>query len=237
MPVPIPAVTDLTTLEEVKLFLGQSASPNDEPLLQQLISAVSLSISAGSRDEGCYLNRVLMTQTYTEIRNGNDGNRIATLEWPITSVQGISYYGTNLVQAANNGAGWLFDDRMVYVRGSSGWIGANFLPGPVTKFTTGYQNVAITYTAGYWLPGQSITLNGGTPDVPASPPAGVRALPFDIRQACTEAVAIRYRQKSRWADSGAIGLGGERITYFMGEMAPPTKAVLDRYKRIVPRVS
>jgi hypothetical protein len=83
-------------------------------------------------------------------------------------------------------------------------ISITLLPGYV--FSAGKKNIKVIYTAGY------------------------STIPSDIKQACIEEAARKYKRKDR-IDISAISLSNESISMFSDEFLPATKIVLNRYKR------
>lgn len=76
-------------------------------------------------------------------------------------------------------------------------------------FTQGFQNVVIGYTAGY------------------------ATVPEDIRQACIDMVALKYRQRDRIGINSKT-LAGEAVTFNTDDMPANVKTILGNYKKVVP---
>ncbi len=215
MPSPDPG--DLTDIAAVEQFLSLPAGNADEALLQNLITAVSAEIAT-------YCERSFMSRTCTEVRNGSGRDVMTLFNSPCTSVSRLTIDGVDVPPAADaTSAGYGFDADRIYLRGAPGF-GSPFLLGRYV-FEPGYQNVAVTYTAGYFTPGQQAAGQ--------SQPSEVAALPADLKMAATELVALRYRQSKRWGDTG-FGIGSERVNYFIGDMPAATRLKLDRHRRVVP---
>ncbi len=122
------AANDLTTLVNVKQYLSLTG-PEDDALLSRLITAASAFIQS-------HLNRTFASQSYTEKRNGNGGQRLSFSNFPVTAVSSVAVDGVAIPAAADaTKAGYIFSSTMLFL---NGW-----------SFTRGYQNVAIAYTAGY----------------------------------------------------------------------------------------
>lgn len=172
----------------------------------------------------------------TEQRSGTMQSRMMLKQFPVIgplgSVEAYGVFYTLAVDDATDGAVMaVFGTRQraeVDLRGIAAWP-----YGAPSVFPRGHLNVRFNYAFGYWTPGQAVTLNGGTPSSPASPPSGVPALPLHLKEAVTEAVALRYRQSKRWGDT-SIGEGPQRVTFFMKEFHETTRMVLDRYSDKVP---
>lgn len=122
------ATGDLTTAADVSTFLGQ-ASNIDAALLGTLVTNASAFVLN-------YVNRNLLTASYTETRNGHGGSRLALREYPVTAVSSVTVDGVAIPAAPDAVSnGYVFDDLVLYLRGYC--------------FTRGVQNVVIGYTAGY----------------------------------------------------------------------------------------
>jgi hypothetical protein len=142
---------DLTTLDAVKSWLSITATA-DDLLLRRLISAAS-----GFAQQ--WMNRTIASKVYTRSFNGN-GRPVLTLpDKPITAVSTLSVDGVVIPAApvlspATVGlsrVGYTFDDHQVMLLG--------FL------FSKGFQNVNITYTAGYKIVDELNQISGSTPYV------------------------------------------------------------------------
>lgn len=206
-----PLTTDLTTILNVKDWLAIT-NDGDDRVLQRLISSCSL---AANR----FMNRVLLSNTYTESYDGNDNTRLMLREWPITAVASLNIYtplfpwsygyqsvppgpavGGTVIPVSPDGAqyqpGYSFDNLSIFVAGY--------------KFVRGKQNVIVTYTAGY------------------------TAVPMNVEQAIIEWVADRFRLRSRIGEkSKAIPQGGS-VTYETNHLPARVKNELLQYKRQIP---
>ena len=122
------AAGDLTTLANVKTWLGVTTT-TDDAVLARLISAASGFIQT-------WLNRTIGLNAYSEVRNGPGGTRLVFANPPVTAVSGVTVDGVAIPAATgSDDAGYLFDSRILYLRGH--------------RFGPGVQNVSISYTAGY----------------------------------------------------------------------------------------
>lgn len=189
-------------------------------------------------DNGVIWTNVGLLVNTSETRDGNSQTRMVLRNYPVFSfgsceVNGV--YQTGVIDDVTDGVGisitGLNQRGELYVRGTPSWAysGISLLP-------RGHQNLRINYGFGYWTPGQALLAGTTGSDgsvTPAAPPAGVPALPLDIKEACTELVALRYRQSRRWGDT-ATGEGPQRITYFVKEMQDATQMALNRYRDVVP---
>ena len=114
------ATGDLTTLVEVKEYLGTKTN-NDDSLLSKLISRASSFICN-------YASTSFLQANYTEQRDGNDSMRLMMRNLPVTNVSSLVINGQNVLPGGNSQkTGFWFDDR----------------------FNRGMSNISIAYTAGY----------------------------------------------------------------------------------------
>lgn len=123
----------LTTLDAVKahLFTDPSVTPpvTHDALLSGLITRASAFV------EG-WLNRNILSATYTATVDGPGGTVLTLPNYPITAVSAVTVDGTAI--PASTGAtisGYVFDANAVKLRGYT--------------FAAGILNVSISYTAGY----------------------------------------------------------------------------------------
>lgn len=208
-----PNVIDLCTLADVREYINALGTQQhaDDDVLQRLITSVSQGIAN-------YCSRQFLAQQITENRNGR--NEIAmTVKWsPIYVVSSVSIDGTAVTQSTSpTVAGWVNDERMVYLRSG---VYTGFAP---QIFCCGILNVQIVYWAGWQTPGQ-VALAVTFPSGIVPPP-----LPLDIQQACVETVMLANRQRTRLGDQ-SIGVGPERITYFLKSMSDASRETLGRYQ-------
>lgn len=122
------ATGDLTTVADVKAFLGITFT-TDDALIQTLVSNASAFI-------GQYCNRRIMSASYTESYNGYGGDTLVPNNFPITQVASVMVDGVVIPAAGSpTQSGFVNDDKAIYLRGYS--------------FNTGRKNVQVTYTAGF----------------------------------------------------------------------------------------
>lgn len=116
------AATDLTTLKQVKEWLSVTGNASDS-MLELLISGCSGAMQA-------YMNRTIMSQAYTEKRDGHGGDTMICGNYPVTSVQSVAVEG--LVASLP----FSFNDDGIYLTGGY-------------RYSRGKNNVVLAYTAGY----------------------------------------------------------------------------------------
>lgn len=137
-------VGDLTTLADVKAWMtanpGQPAGVLDDLLLGRLITASSKFIKS-------WIARDVLMTTYTERYNGKGGTRLSLRNSPVYSISSLSI-GDHAPPVSLDGIaqGYQFDENgTVYLSGYS--------------FNRAFQNVRVTYTAGYFTR-ETITIPG-----------------------------------------------------------------------------
>lgn len=97
--------------------------------------------------------------------------------------------------------------------------------------------VAVGTPAGYYFDANRLMLNGyrfwrGLGNVQIQYTAGYASVPLDVQQACNELVALRYKERKHFDQRSEGGVAGQTTTFFVGDLRPSTKLVLDRYKRV-----
>jgi hypothetical protein len=115
-------------------YAGGGVVGISDPLLERLITACSTYIQGSD-----LMSRLVKSQSYGEVRNGNGGTRLMLKNFPVTAVASLAVNGLPVTVrpalSAGGGPGYLFDEISVMV---SGWC-----------FPFGYGNVEVSYTAGY----------------------------------------------------------------------------------------
>ena len=179
---------DLTTLADLKSWLTIT-STTDDAMLARLITAASKYIQS-------WLNRTIASATYNETRDGNGGTRLFLGNYPVTAVASLSIDGITIPASPGPGQpGYVFNQYAISVRGYT--------------FTDDYNNVVISYTAGF------------------------ASVPQELAQACIDLIALRYRERDR---IGLVskGLAGETTTFSIKDMPSSVMTILNNYKRVVP---
>lgn len=179
---------DLTTYDSVKAFLGLSQD-NDKGLLERMIQAASSFIQT-------ILSRDVTKQDYTEKYNGNGHTKLTLSSSPITAISSLSVDGI-AVPLSSDGkqAGYMFSETMLYLIGHT--------------FTKGFQNVSVSYTAGY------------------------ENVPYDIEQACIDLVALKYKERDRIGIQSKT-LATESITYRIWDLNRETFQMLKQHQKVTP---
>ncbi|HUK60248.1 MAG TPA: hypothetical protein VLV50_13540 [Stellaceae bacterium] len=143
---------DMTTLAAVKAWRSPPiATTADDAQIARVITAASEFIRH-------YLQRILVSQTYTEVRNGQGGRELMLRHAPVTALSALSVDGTAIPaapDALSSGYALAGESGIVYLRGYS--------------FRRGAQNVAATYTAGFLTSEEAQTVPSSSPyQIPCS---------------------------------------------------------------------
>ncbi len=133
---------------------GGFASISD-PLLSRLIKTVSVYIQT-------WLNRTIASQTYTETRNGNNGQTMMFKNFPVSNVRSVTVNGIAIQQRPPLGLGisgvygfsgapngYVFDDVSIMLDGCG--------------FLRGFQNVLFVYDAGFLIANEPQTIPAVAP--------------------------------------------------------------------------
>lgn len=122
------AAGDLTTLADVRAFLGVTGSA-DDALITRMISEHSQAMQN-------YVNRQLTSQQYSEALDGYGGNVLLLKNYPITAISSLAVNGRPIPAASGySDPGYRFRNYEVVLNGDC--------------FDRGVMNVEIDYTAGY----------------------------------------------------------------------------------------
>lgn len=161
-----------------------------------------------------YCGRDFFQANYTDTLNGNGQKSLMLKNTPITAVSSVKINNV-AVQAASdpNQSGYLFDSNTIYLAN-----GGAFMPSPrgfgSAWFTPGFQNVEVSYTAGY--------------DSTASPLPAVLA---DLKMAATEQAAYEFMSRTRIGQKSQ-SLQGQVVSFETGDWLPLVKGILQKYIRV-----
>lgn len=181
------AAGDLTTLGNVKAWFSPPlTTTSDDALLTRLITAASQFIQS-------WLNRDIASQAYIETRDGDGGQKLMLGNAPITVVASVTIDGRPIPEAPDaRSRGYVFGPTTLYLQGE--------------VFTPGFQNVTVSYTAGF----------GATPP--------------EVEQACIELVALRYKERDRIGQVSK-NLAGEVVAFSQKDMPADVQTLLGQYRR------
>lgn len=202
----------LCTLSDVKQLLGITDDTHDAKLLM-------LIKSASAKIEG-YIGYSLGRKEYT-----NEEHAVNDLQ-----LLQLNHFPLQTVTSVTAGGGSITDYKIIpeYARWGRlyrgyGWTGNEFVRGFTHDVVSGVYEIAVTYTAGYYLPNETGYVEGAD-----------GSLPYDIVAVCLDLVVMRYNAEA----SGAIGLkahteGHISDTYtddcFSVDLSASAKKALDKY--------
>lgn len=85
------------------------------------------------------------------------------------------------------------------------------------------------------LYGQFMIFNKGRQNIAVSYVAGFATVPLDIEQACIELCALKYKNlRNERIGVVSKGLASESTAFFVGDMPPATRTLLNQFKNVVP---
>lgn len=183
----------LATLAQLKTQLGIVNSET------KYDSKLTMFLNAASSWVETYCDRRFESQSYVELINGNRANYFITDQWPIISVTELRISSsrdwassTSLIPATDYGI-------------ASDGIGITYYPGYLPQ---GYDNVKITYVAGY------------------------ATIPYDIQLGCIWAAEWFYLHNNR-GDMGRTTASktGESVGV-LSDVPAMVKQVIDPYRRM-----
>lgn len=194
---------DLTTVAAVSAYMGGDNSASAS-LIQSLITAASAFAEQ-------YCSRDFRLLERTERYNGLGTQRIILRVAPVSAVASLTIDGTPITARATElGYGFVFDDTgTLYVDGCY-------------VFSRGWQNISVTYTAGWVTPGQAA----------ATSPPGTVTLPLDMQQAVIEMVALKFKAQRNNIGIAARQIAGETISYTQADIPKSAQPVFDFYSRV-----
>lgn len=191
------AAPDLTTRNDLKAWL-QITGTTDDALLDLLITSISEWIQV-------WLSFRVWVTSYSDKLNGNGG---AVLYLPnpfLVAVTSVKIDGAAIpLSAGPDAAGYYLVGEGQNLSG----IGLRNY-----RFTRGFSNVEVTYTAGIATDANSV--------------------PHDLQRCCLEMCAMKYKERDR---IGLVskGLGGETTTFFMKDMPDTVATALANWQKVVP---
>ena len=185
------ALTTREAVQNYRVFQGSvgKTTPEIDALIDNLIDATSARIES-------YCNRKFLSRSYTEYYDGVGASTLYTDNYPILSVASIY-----------DDAVWEWDVSTLITGTSYRIANSNSI---VAKsgysFSSGSQNIKITYTAGY------------------------TTVPYDIEHACVVEI---FRVFDKVKDIGVFSrttATGDTSTYVTNDFIDATKTTLDKYK-------
>jgi hypothetical protein len=191
-------MADLTTLENVKSYM-QITDTSQDIVLARLISAFSQWFLT-------QVNRgALISSTYTEQRNGQGGDSLTTIYWPIQSITSLTVDGITIPASVNGSPGYVFDSFTIWL--TTGYsLTSGFSSCFDARFRRGRGNVQILYVAGY------------------------TNVPLDIEQAVIDQVAFTLRRQPNLGTTSQSMNGITTVSFSQKDLAPGVQAVVEFYR-------
>ena len=172
----------LCSLSDVKVMLNISASDTSlDDKLNLLIKQVSAQIES-------YLGYKLARKEYTEELHAVNCRQLLSLNhFPIQSVTSVTHNGEEVTDFL------MIDEYTKWGRlyRKFGWGGQLITQGFEHDVVSGAYDYLVSYTAGYYLPGDTGYVEGASD-----------SLPYDISVACANMVILKYNYDAQ----GATGL-------------------------------
>lgn len=200
------ATDDLIDKTRARFNPALSVSNISDDYLDILISAASTQIQG-------WLNRCLVSRTFTEKRDGEGYQTLFLPNYPVTGITQVDFIEPDGIVTAvmANGA----DVTKFFFLGDGGEI--NFIlnnPSGFEKFPQGFKNISIKYTA------------------------GLSPIPEDIQEATAEQIAFFLGQGSAQSNVSSEKLGDYAKNFFNPNskvtkinFSPTAFQLLARYKR------
>jgi hypothetical protein len=188
-------IDGFATLADVKRALRITDTTNDS-LLEQIISDVSAKVVT-------YCKQSFKRATYTSEPYAVNNQLFLYLNnAPIASVASVVVSGAALVPSVAAGYYMSGEDALAgRLYKPSGWYGTYYQRGTFPDTFAGARDIAVTYTAGYYLPADALYVAGSS-----------TALPMSITFATIRETSIRYNKTIQNGD-GLIGLTEGGLSY------------------------
>lgn len=179
----------LAALADVKEYLDlETSDTTQDALLTNLIDRASSFIEM-------WLGRIVLSESYFDLRDGNGHRAMVFINNPITAVSSLKING-NIIPVSTdwNVPGYIIDNYQIVLIGY--------------VFDKGIRNVSMSYTGGY------------------------ATVPNDIKQACVELVAKKYKSRA-WIGQRSKSVGGESVSFSTDDINAETKVILNNYKNVM----
>lgn len=204
----------LTTLATVKTELSiPTLTTTDDAYLTNLISSLSDYISSRC-------NRVFTySAAWVENLPAYASTRLIVKHTPVVSITSITYNGGTIASTeytlADTGKGWIYR--------ATGWYWtASFFSNVGHDPYVGSEGdlYAVTYVGGYVTPQQAVDS------------VGTRNLPYDLEDACVQAVVSRYQSRGQDRRIMQESLLSASVSYRDVDEIPEVASAIRRYRRI-----
>jgi len=218
----------MTTLADVKAMLGITDTTQDTRL-ENLINRTSAMIAH-------YCDRVFTRSTYTaETYTGTNRQKLILRQWPVVSVSSITTGGTAL--AATEYEVKTQDQAEGAVYKADGWNqNTTYATGLTLDTWASGRDYAVTYIAGYYMPGD-VTSPPADPHYVVGDPA---SLPLELVSLCETMVAaanLAYKYQAiglkRITEGGLTYEWGSAAAFGVHGLPNDLEAIIYRYSRKV----
>lgn len=208
------AAGDLTTVTKVKTEWLKISVATDDAILQALITAASRQIVS-------YLQRSVLSATFTEKRNGTGTSMIVLKHWPVTAITSVTVNASVIPASSQGSYGWVCNL----------WDGSTFpIPPAVIQLVGGGYSGFPPYS----IPAAPGVFNEGGQNIQIVYTAGFSTTPPDIEMACNMLVGAWYKEKDLIRQKSSL-LGGQSQSYEM-DMPTSCKNLLNPYRAVAPLV-
>ncbi|MCR3759154.1 phage gp6-like head-tail connector protein [Clostridium felsineum] len=190
----------LVDLASVKEYLNISDTTKDNFLIRKINAASTLVEQ--------YINRSLKVNSYTENLQGNNRQYLTLMNYPLVSVESVSFFDNILDPSQYNVDDYCMKRGMIYKE--TGWTSNDFLIGIGGDPVPGKKIIQVQYHAGY------------------------ATIPEDIQDAVIDLVALKFKESIYGDNRFGIeseSVGAVKYTYSKKDLAIPASisSVLDRY--------
>lgn len=203
----------LVTLDEAKNYLLEDPTADidrTEDLIIRLINGASVSAET-------YMNRKILSRSYTEDQDGSGTDTMQLKQYPIVSISSVCADYDRLFPSSLNIA---LTDIVIYheegkiVRAPSGLnIYIDEETGKILKYSTfprGKKNIRVVYSAGY------------------------ATVPHDIKHVVLQEIVWHYENiTKKKLGTMAVSAVGENTSVFIGDLLPTTKMILSAYRKLL----
>src|SRR4051794_5019310 len=206
---------------ELNLALRSLPPGTDETLADMVLDA------SGAVERYC--GRVFAAAQYQELLAGNDSAQLLLSRTPIITIDAVLFQSEPLldVTVADADAGLVYRERGFGWTGTYAWgtLSDSRAPGSERPL------YAITYTAGYRLPGDSATVDPLSP----RPADGAPELPRDLQRAALETA------KAYWEGRSGVLIKSKSVADLsvsygdvpLGDLPAAVKTLLTPYRRAI----
>ena len=203
------AFGDLTTLGNVTTWLtpaGGTFPADDNTLLSTLITAASDFIQK-------WIGRNIAPSDYQEVRDGlgHPSRRFVFANFPVTQVLLVIVDGVTIPPVPAT------------IAAPPGIMLPTF-PGSTAGYLFTPTELLVR---GYWVPRKPLC-------VLIQYTAGYATTPPELAQACTELVALRYKERNRPGIVSEVSQPMTTVSYSQKDMSDPIKTLLQKYKAVAP---